>query len=106
MGRAVLNLMTNAAQAMRHEGVVRVHGERMADRYRLTLADNGPGMPEDVMARCLEPFFTTKTRGTGLGLSIAKRVVDEHRGSFTVASTPGTGTRVTIELPLAPTGTP
>lgn len=102
MGRAVLNLMTNAAQAMRHEGVVRVQGTRMADRYRLVLADDGPGMPEDVMARCLEPFFTTKTRGTGLGLSIAKRVVDEHCGTFSIASAPGAGTRVTIDLPLAP----
>ena len=102
MGRAVLNLITNAAQAMRHEGVVKVHGVRAGDRYRLILADDGPGMPEDVMARCLEPFFTTKTRGTGLGLSIAKRVVDEHRGTFAITSAPGAGTRVTIDLPMAP----
>ncbi|MEZ5416617.1 MAG: PAS domain S-box protein [Vicinamibacterales bacterium] len=102
MSRAVLNLMTNAAQAMRHEGVVRVSGARVGDRYRITLADDGPGMPEDVMARCLEPFYTTKTRGTGLGLSIAKRVVDEHRGTFSIESAPGAGTQVTIELPVTP----
>ena len=106
MGRALLNLMTNAAQAMRNTGVVRITGERHEGRYRLTVADEGPGMPADVVARCLEPFFTTKTRGTGLGLPIAKRVVEEHGGAFTVAAEPGAGTRVTIELPLdaAPSG--
>jgi PAS domain S-box-containing protein len=102
MGRAVLNLMTNAAQAMRHQGVVRVAGHRIGDRYRLTFRDEGPGMPDDVRARCLEPFFTTKTRGTGLGLPIAKRVVDEHGGHFGIASIAGAGTEVTIDLPVAP----
>ena len=102
MGRAVLNLMTTAAQAMRPQGVVHVTGARAGDRYQLTFADDGPGMPEDVMQRCLEPFFTTKTRGTGLGLPIAKRVVDEHGGSFTIATAAGAGTKVTIELPIAP----
>ncbi len=101
MGRAVLNLMTNAAQAMRHQGVVRISGRRVGDRYRLSFIDKGPGMPDDVRDRCLEPFFTTKTRGTGLGLPIAKRVVDEHGGHFAVTSVVGTGTEVTIDLPVA-----
>ncbi len=104
MGRAVLNLMTNAAQAMRHQGVVRVTGHRIGDRYRLSFIDEGPGMPDDVRARCLEPFFTTKTRGTGLGLPIAKRVVDEHGGHFGIASIAGAGTEVTIDLPVASAG--
>jgi signal transduction histidine kinase len=104
MGRAVLNLMTNAAQAMRHQGVVRVTGHPIGDRYRLRVLDEGPGMPDDVRARCLEPFFTTKTRGTGLGLPIAKRVVDEHGGHFGIASIAGAGTEVTIDLPLAAAG--
>ena len=104
MGRAVLNLMTNAAQAMRHQGVVRISGRRAGDRYRLSFIDQGPGMPDDVRDRCLEPFFTTKTRGTGLGLPIAKRVVDEHGGHFGITSVVGTGTEVTIDLPMAPAG--
>ncbi len=104
MGRAVLNLMTNAAQAMRHQGVVRVVGQRVGDRYRLSFIDEGPGMPDDVRARCLEPFFTTKTRGTGLGLPIARRVVDEHGGQLSISSIAGAGTEVTIDLPVAPSG--
>ncbi|MEZ5293321.1 MAG: PAS domain S-box protein [Vicinamibacterales bacterium] len=99
MGRAVLNLLTNAAHAIRRQGVVRVMGGRDGARYRLAFVDEGPGMPEDVRARCLEPFFTTKTRGTGLGLPIARRVVEEHGGALSVDSGPGAGTRVTIELP-------
>lgn len=104
MGRAVLNLLTNAAQAMRQGGVggvVRVSGAVRDDRYQLTFSDDGPGMPEDVKARCFEPFFTTKTRGTGLGLPIAKRVIDEHGGALAITSVAGSGTTVRIELPLA-----
>ena len=100
MGRALLNLITNAAQATRAGGVVRVTGARLAQRYRLTVADEGAGMAADVAARCLEPFFTTKTRGSGLGLPIAKRVIDEHRGGVEVTSVPGAGTRVVVDLPL------
>lgn len=99
MGRALLNLMTNAAQAMRQGGVVRVAGELSESVYRLSLIDEGPGMDADVVARCQEPFFTTKTRGTGLGLPIARRVVEEHHGTFRVESAPGQGTTVVIELP-------
>ncbi|MEP7117938.1 MAG: PAS domain S-box protein, partial [Acidobacteriota bacterium] len=95
MGRALLNLMTNAAQAMKDTGVVHIRGARGHHRYALSVTDEGPGMPAEVVARCLEPFFTTRTRGTGLGLPIAKRVIDEHGGVFAVASAPGGGTRVT-----------
>ena len=105
MGRALLNLLTNSAQALRDTGVVHVTGERQGGHYRLTVADAGPGMAPDVAAKCLEPFFTTKTRGTGLGLAIAKRVVDEHGGGFAVQSEPGVGTRVSIDLPVAPMAT-
>ena len=100
MGRALLNLITNAAQATRAGGVVRVTGTRHDERYLLRVIDEGAGMLADVAARCLEPFFTTKTRGSGLGLPIAKRVIDEHRGVFEIRSAPGAGTCVTVNLPL------
>lgn len=99
MGRALLNLLTNAAQAMKHTGVGRVTGTRQPGVYVVQVRDDGPGMAEDVVARCLEPFFTTKTRGTGLGLPIARRVVEEHHGTLRLESAPGRGTTVVIELP-------
>jgi len=99
MGRALLNLMTNAAQAMKHKGVVHVTGARLNSAYCVTIRDEGPGMAEEVAGRCLEPFFTTKTRGTGLGLPIARRVVEEHHGTLRLESAPGRGTTVVIELP-------
>jgi PAS domain S-box-containing protein len=99
MGRTLFNLMTNAAQAMRHRGVVRVAGTRLPAFYRISVRDEGQGMTAEVAARCLEPFFTTKTRGTGLGLPIARRVVEEHHGTMRVESATGVGTSVIIELP-------
>jgi signal transduction histidine kinase len=58
-------------------------------------------MPPDVRARIFEPFFTTKHRGTGLGLTVVKRVVELHHGEIDVLSSPGTGTTVSLSLPLA-----
>ena len=106
MGRTLLNLMTNAAQAMRHRGVVHVTGTRLPAAYRICVRDDGPGMSAEAASRCLEPFYTTKTRGTGLGLPIARRVVEEHHGSLRVESTPGRGTSVIIELPAPPLDAP
>lgn len=100
LSRALLNLLTNAAQAMRHDGAVRIRGTRLGGRYQLTVEDEGPGMAPDVIQKCLEPFFTTKTRGTGLGLPIARRVVEEHGGTMTLSSEVGRGTCIVIELPL------
>lgn len=101
MSRAVLNLLTNAAQVTPRDGIVEVTGRIAGECYQLVVRDQGRGMSDEAKARCFEPFFTTKTRGTGLGLPIAKRVVDEHRGKLSIVSAPGHGTEVTIELPLA-----
>ncbi|MGD9906282.1 MAG: PAS domain S-box protein [Vicinamibacterales bacterium] len=101
LGRALLNLMTNAAQALKHRGEVGVSGARRGGRYVITVRDDGPGMPPEVAGRCLEPFFTTKTRGTGLGLAIARRVIEEHHGSLRLDTAPGRGTAVELDLPLS-----
>ncbi|HYY57823.1 MAG TPA: ATP-binding protein [Pyrinomonadaceae bacterium] len=67
---------------------------------RVTIDDRGTGMNEATQARIFEPFFTTKKRGTGLGLAIVKQIIERHNGTINVASTPGQGTRFTIDLPL------
>jgi signal transduction histidine kinase/CheY-like chemotaxis protein len=108
----VINLVVNACDAMEGEGQVDVtmtSGQtgRGPDGARgpgalLTIADNGPGMPPEVLARCLEPFFTTKRRGqgSGLGMSTVYGLVTERGGHMDIDSDP-TGTRVRIWLPLS-----
>lgn len=101
--RAVINLVTNAVQAMPNGGrvVVRVIDEMLGDTLgaRLEVIDEGPGIPKPIQARVFEPFFTTKASGTGLGLSIVKHVAEVHNGDVTVRSNEGGGTTFTMLLP-------
>ncbi|RPA68674.1 hypothetical protein EF405_08850 [Cyclobacteriaceae bacterium YHN15] len=73
-------------------------------RVRLSLEDNGPGIPDEIKDKILQPFFTTKkgTEGTGLGLSITHDIVKAHGGELKVESTVGKGTEFTIKLPVNP----
>ncbi|HEX6850594.1 MAG TPA: ATP-binding protein [Candidatus Polarisedimenticolaceae bacterium] len=100
--RAVVNLVRNAIQAMPAGGRVTLRaGRHGAAAVALAVADDGPGMPPEVRARVLEPFFTTKSTGTGLGLTIAAQIVREHHGDIEVVSREGAGTTVTLRLPAA-----
>jgi len=65
------------------------------------VADDGPGVPADLTDRIFNPFFTTKVTGTGLGLAIVRKIVDAHDGRIDVSSTPETGTRFRVTLPVA-----
>lgn len=100
----VANLI-NAAEALceRPGGMITVTAkpEDGGKGILLSIADNGPGVPEDVKSRVFDPFFTTKQRtgGTGLGLSIAYTIVNEHGGRVEVASTLGEGTTFTYHFP-------
>jgi len=77
-----------------------VSAERLDGRVRLTVSDTGDGMDAEALERVFEPYFSTKTGGTGLGLPIAKRNVELNGGTIAIESRKGTGTTVTIELPL------
>jgi two-component system cell cycle sensor histidine kinase/response regulator CckA len=101
--QVLLNLCTNARQAMPAGGRLRLSVARAADPQRcvLEVSDTGSGMDEQVRARAFEPFFTTRPGGTGLGLLVVFGAVRDHRGTIDIASTPGIGTTVRIELPLA-----
>jgi signal transduction histidine kinase len=96
------NLLLNAAQAMERRGRIVVTATRVDSRDCLiAIADEGPGIPEDVRDRIFDPFFTTKTRGTGLGLPTAKRILDLHAGSIDVECPPTGGTIVRLTLPMS-----
>jgi two-component system chemotaxis response regulator CheY len=101
--RALLNIASNALDAMESGGTFTL-ASRLADGgVELTLDDTGIGIPEELRARIFEPFFTHgKPRGIGLGMSITRRIVEEHGGQVSVADRPGGGTRFTVVLPLAP----
>ncbi|MBK9116632.1 MAG: HAMP domain-containing protein [Betaproteobacteria bacterium] len=68
----------------------------------LSVADHGPGFPEQVLAHPFEPYVTTKTKGTGLGLAIVKKIIEEHGGRVVLANVPGGGGCVTLVLPYQP----
>jgi signal transduction histidine kinase len=98
--QVVLNLVTNARDALQGPGEIRIT-TRMADagKIELVVADTGPGIAPEDLARVFDPFFTTKETGTGLGLSITHGIVSEHRGTIDVESAPGQGTRFILTFP-------
>ncbi|MEM9416218.1 MAG: PAS domain S-box protein [Planctomycetota bacterium] len=100
--QVLMNLTTNARDAMPESGSVDVVLAQEAGQAILTVTDTGQGMTPDVMQRALDPFFTTKTRlkGTGLGLALVHGVIENHGGDVLLHSTPGQGTTVTLKLPL------
>jgi two-component system, NtrC family, nitrogen regulation sensor histidine kinase GlnL len=107
-----LNLIKNATEAIGEGGVVKVtsrvvseysmnqKGERRGRMVAIDVADNGPGIPADVLDHLFTPFFSTKSMGTGLGLAICQKIVTEHRGMIRVDSDPSRGTVFTVLLPL------
>jgi two-component system sensor histidine kinase HydH len=101
--QAFLNLYLNAIDAMETGGVLSL-ASRLVDGERksvsIEIADNGAGIEDNVLPHIFNPFFTTKNYGTGLGLSQVKKIVDLHGGTIEIASKKGSGTKVTILLPL------
>lgn len=97
------NLIDNAVDAMAGKGRLRIRTSRAGTDAQVEIADDGPGIPQEIQARIWEPFFTTKGvgEGSGLGLDIVRRIVQRrHGGSIRVDSRPGE-TRFRISLPLA-----
>jgi signal transduction histidine kinase len=87
--QVLLNLVTNAYDAMPDGGLLALSGKAEASGVRLSVGDTGSGMDEDVRARIFEPFFTTKAKGIGLGLAVTRRIVEAHGGSIDVTSSDG-----------------
>jgi len=100
MKQALLNLIQNAAAAMKEGGTLTIRTERKDNEAVLSVSDTGTGISDKDMAKIFEPYFTTKERGSGLGLTLVFKIVREHRGDITVASNEGEGTCFTITLPI------
>ncbi len=100
--QVLMNLLTNAAQSMGERGGTIRIGARAEDGVVVvTVADEGPGIPAEILPRIFDPFFTTKEvgEGSGLGLSIVHGIVERHRGRIDVDSVPGRGTTFRLEFP-------
>jgi len=96
----LVNLMLNAGQALgTKRGTIAVRGAEDADFTRLSVEDDGPGIPEEVLASLFKPFFTTRARGTGLGLTIVRKFVETMGGRIDVRTRAGEGTAFTVLLP-------
>ncbi len=108
--QVLLNLLTNARQAMPRGGriVIRVAPDPAAGTVDLTVRDSGSGIPADVLPRIFDRYFSTKQGpdatgkgGTGVGLATCREIVESHQGKIRVESTVGVGTAFTLKLPAA-----
>lgn len=97
-----LNLIKNAIEAIpiKGTGTIQLRSERIhAYQIKITITDNGVGIPQELLDKIGNPFFTTKENGTGLGIMVCNRIIQNHSGSMAFQSKQGTGTTVSILLP-------
>ncbi len=108
--QVLINLITNAIHALADRPWPRrltVTTENAINFIRISVADNGPGIAQQIVGKIFDPFFTTKPsgKGTGLGLTISSTIVKEHRGKIWVETEPGCGAKFFVELPILPCDT-
>ncbi|WP_017305502.1 sensor histidine kinase [Spirulina subsalsa] len=107
LNQVFMNLLSNAIDALSENKTqpykqIKIHTEALENLVKITIADNGVGIPESIRSKLFDPFFTTKPigKGTGLGLAISYKIIEKHEGKIKVDSTPGEGTAFTLILPL------
>jgi signal transduction histidine kinase len=105
-----VNLLRNAVIAVKSSGTIQVQSCELAANGKrwvsVTVDDNGPGIPPDVLPHIFEAFVTSRldARGTGLGLTVAEGLVKQHGGTIEASNHPGGGARIEVQLPAAPGG--
>jgi signal transduction histidine kinase len=115
IGRVILNLINNAfyavsekakQQAASYQPQVTVITKNLGDKIKISVSDNGPGIPESIKDKIFQPFFTTKPtgQGTGLGLSLSYDIVKAHAGELSAETREGGGTEFFIHLPIITSG--
>jgi two-component system NtrC family sensor kinase len=102
LNQVVLNLLTNAVDAVGEAGRITIATRREDAMFCLSIADSGPGVPEHLLERVFEPFFTTKDvgKGTGMGLAISYRIVERHRGQIEIGRSETGGAKFTLRIPV------
>ncbi|MBW1840499.1 MAG: GHKL domain-containing protein [Deltaproteobacteria bacterium] len=98
--QAFLNILINAMQAMPQGGIIDVDIRLSNNTLYIYIGDEGEGIPENLIEKIWDPFFTTKDKGTGLGLGIVKNIIEAHHGSITIENKPVRGAIVIVELPF------
>ena len=101
--QVILNLITNAAEAMKNfeaEKKIRVSSSAQDGLIRVTVADSGPGVPEQERGEIFDPFFTTKNGSSGIGLSLSHRIITDHGGTMHVSASKWGGAEFIIKIPL------
>ena len=98
--QVLTNLYFNALESMASGGSITVAlVQNASHETALSITDTGCGIPEEILGRIRDPFFTTKPQGTGMGLAVCARIIEDHHGRISFESRPGRGTRVTVHLP-------
>lgn len=102
INQVIMNITVNAAHAIADFGTIHIRTGTRDDKAWIEIEDNGSGIPEDIVKRIFEPFYTTKPigKGTGLGLSLSQTIIDRHNGTIEIDSRVGRGTKFTIWLPV------
>lgn len=118
IGQVIYNLVKNAEQAMPEGGTINIDARNKKirtedgllledDAYlKISIRDEGRGIPKDILPQIFDPYFTSKPGGTGLGLTSALSIVKRHKGTITVDSPPGGGTTISVYLPASPDSQP
>ena len=113
VSQAVINVLKNAVEALQSQeaqnlnadtqripGKVEIKLSKTKAGARITVSDNGPGIPDELKQRITEPYVTTRTKGTGLGLAITKKIMEDHFGKLDIEDTKGGGTTMILTLPI------
>jgi two-component system nitrogen regulation sensor histidine kinase NtrY len=97
--QVLINLIKNARDAAGNEGTIRLSIHRSANSLQVIVADDGPGMTEQVMQQALLPFYSTKQEGTGLGLPLCREIVEAHGGQLSIRNGASSGLEVVLRFP-------
>lgn len=100
--QAITNIITNAKEAMKNYGTIKIDMQLISDTIIITIKDFGCGMTSDVLEQCFDPLFSTKiTKAVGMGLTIAQQIIEMHNGTVKIESSSARGTTVIISLPIS-----